>query len=50
MFNVYQIEDQEILQASFQSYNDWTADYCKEAPERLFPLVPAALRPRRRDR
>jgi predicted TIM-barrel fold metal-dependent hydrolase len=39
MFNVYQIEDQKILEASFASYNDWTADYCKEAPDRLFPLA-----------
>ena len=39
MFNVYQVEDQEILQAAFASYNDWTANYCSEAPDRLFPLA-----------
>src|SRR5690606_11595989 len=39
MFNVYQLEDLEVLQAAFASYNDWTANYCKEAPDRLFPLA-----------
>jgi uncharacterized protein len=39
MFNVYQIENQDILEAAFASYNDWTADYCKQAPSRLFPLA-----------
>ncbi len=39
IFNAYQIEDTEILKATFGAYNDWTADYCKEAPDRLFPLA-----------
>jgi len=39
LFNVYQIKDLEILKATFAAYNDWTADYCKEAPDRLFPLA-----------
>jgi predicted TIM-barrel fold metal-dependent hydrolase len=39
MFNVYQLEDQDVLQAAFASYNDWTANYCREAPDRLFPLA-----------
>jgi hypothetical protein len=39
LFNVYQVNDLEILKATFAAYNDWTADYCKEAPDRLFPLA-----------
>ena len=39
MFSVYQIENVEILKASFACYNDWTADYCKDSPGRLFPLA-----------
>ena len=39
LFNVYQIKNLEILKATFAAYNDWTADYCKEAPNRLFPLA-----------
>ena len=39
LFNVYQIKNLEILKAAFAAYNDWTADYCKEAPDRLFPLA-----------
>jgi hypothetical protein len=39
LFNVYQIKNLEILKATFAAYNDWTADYCKEAPHRLFPLA-----------
>ena len=39
IFNAYQIEDPEILKATFRAYNDWTADYCKEAPDRLFGLA-----------
>jgi len=39
LFNVYQIKNLEIIKATFAAYNDWTADYCKEAPDRLFPLA-----------
>ena len=39
LFNVYQMEDLDILKATFALYNDWTADYCKDAPDRLFPLA-----------
>jgi predicted TIM-barrel fold metal-dependent hydrolase len=39
LFNVYQIKSLEILKVTFAAYNDWTADYCKEAPKRLFPLA-----------
>ncbi len=38
LFNVYQVANREILNATFTSYNDWVADYCKEAPDRLFAL------------
>jgi len=39
LFNVYQLEDVEIIKATFACYNDWLADYAKEAPERLYPLA-----------
>jgi predicted TIM-barrel fold metal-dependent hydrolase len=39
LFNVYQIKNLEILKATFAAYNDWTAEYCQEAPDRLFPLA-----------
>jgi len=39
LFNVYQIEDLEIVKAAFATYNDWTADYCAAASGRLFPLA-----------
>ena len=38
LFNVYQIPNRDILNATFSSYNDWVTDYCKEAPDRLFAL------------
>ena len=43
IFNVYQIEDLDIVKASFSLYNDWVADYCKGAPGRLFPLASIQL-------
>ena len=43
IFNVYQIEDLDIVKATFSLYNDWVADYCKEAPDRLFPLASIQL-------
>ena len=42
-FNVYQVEDVEIIRATFSLYNDWVADYCKGAPDRLFPLASIQL-------
>jgi predicted TIM-barrel fold metal-dependent hydrolase len=39
VFEAYQIADLDILNATFAAYNDWTADYCKDAPDRLFPLA-----------
>ncbi|MHB8573781.1 MAG: amidohydrolase family protein [Dehalococcoidia bacterium] len=44
LFNVYQIEDNAIVKASFETYNDWTADYCSGAPDRLFGLGCVQLR------
>jgi len=38
LFNVYQIEDLNIVKATFSLYNDWIANYCKEQPARLFGL------------
>ena len=38
LFNVYQIEDLDIVKATFKLYNDWVGNYCKEQPARLFPL------------
>jgi len=43
IFNVYQVEDLDILKATFSLYNDWVSDYCKEAPNRLFPLASLQL-------
>lgn len=39
IFNLYQLGDKEILKAAFRAYNDWTAEYCAQAPGRLFPLA-----------
>jgi predicted TIM-barrel fold metal-dependent hydrolase len=38
LFNVYQIEDLNIVKATFKLYNNWIADYCHQQPERLFAL------------
>ena len=43
IFNVYQVEDLDIVKASFSLYNDWVADYCRQAPDRLFPLASIQL-------
>ena len=44
LFNVYQIEDNAIVDATFKTYNDWTADYCATAKDRLFWLASVQLR------
>jgi uncharacterized protein len=44
LFNVYQIENLDIVSATFSCYNDWITDYCKDAPDRLFPLACIQLR------
>ena len=38
LFNVYQVEDLDILKATFNLYNDWITDYVSPAPDRLFAL------------
>ena len=38
LFNVYQVEDLDIVKATFALYNDWITSYCREQPERLFAL------------
>lgn len=43
IFNVYQVEDLDVLKATFALYNDWAADYCKQSPDRLFPLASVQL-------
>ena len=43
IFNLYQIENLDIVKASFALYNDWVADYCRQAPDRLFPLASLQL-------
>jgi uncharacterized protein len=44
IFNVYQVEDTEVVHAAFQAYNDWLYDYMKPAPGRLFGLGAIQLR------
>ncbi|MGH2587745.1 MAG: amidohydrolase family protein [Dehalococcoidia bacterium] len=44
IFNVYQIDDNEIVKATFETYNDWVADYCSGAPDHLFSLASVQLR------
>src|SRR6476469_1940312 len=39
LFNVDQIKDLDIVNATFVSYNDWVANYCSAAPDRLFGLA-----------
>jgi uncharacterized protein len=39
MFGVYSITNPAIVAATFRNYNDWTANYCSQAPKRLFPLA-----------
>ncbi len=39
MFGIYRMENREIITATFRNYNDWLANYCGQAPHRLFPLA-----------
>jgi predicted TIM-barrel fold metal-dependent hydrolase len=43
IFNVYQIEDLNIVKATFASYNDWVTDYMSQAPDHLFGLASVQL-------
>jgi hypothetical protein len=36
LFNVYQLEDNEIVKAAFEEYNNWLADYVAQGEGRLF--------------
>lgn len=38
LFDVYQVEDTDVVVATFQAYNDWLYEYMKPAPKRLFGL------------
>jgi len=44
IFNVYQLEDTEVVHACFVAYNDWLRDYVSQAPDRLFGLGSIQLR------
>jgi predicted TIM-barrel fold metal-dependent hydrolase len=44
LFNVYQVEDTEVVHSTFQAYNDWLYDYVKPAPDRLYGLGAIQLR------
>jgi predicted TIM-barrel fold metal-dependent hydrolase len=44
IFNVYQIDDTNIVEAAFQAYNNWLADYMSAAPDRLYGLGCVQLR------
>ena len=38
LFNVYQVEDLNIVKDTFSVFNDWITDYVSPAPDRLFAL------------
>ena len=42
-FRVFGSQDTEMLVGAFRAYNDWLAEYCSEAPDRLIglALIPA---------
>jgi uncharacterized protein len=44
LFNIYQVRDTDIVSATFASYNDWVANYCSVAADRLFGLAAVQLR------
>jgi len=37
------LKDPEYKSAMFQAYNEWLAEYCSYAPDRLFGLGRAAM-------
>src|SRR5581483_4910745 len=39
LFGVYNIQDPEIVAATFYNYNDWVYNYAAQAPRRLFPTA-----------
>ena len=44
LFDVYQVEDNDVINATFQAYNDWLLNYIQPAPGRLFGLGAIQLR------
>jgi len=44
LFNVYQVEEDQVVQATFEAYNDWLYNYVQRAPTRLFGLGAIQLR------
>jgi predicted TIM-barrel fold metal-dependent hydrolase len=44
LFDVYQVEDVDVVSATFAAYNDWLFDYMKPAQGRLFGLGAIQLR------
>ena len=43
LFGVYGLTTPEIVAATFRNYNDWLANYCSQAPDRLFPIAAIPL-------
>ena len=39
LFAIYRLPDPQIISATFRNFNDWTANYASQAPNRLFPLA-----------
>ena len=44
LFDVYQVEDTNVVHTTFQAYNDWLAEYMRPAGTRLFGLGAIQLR------
>src|SRR5919202_3529474 len=44
IFDVYQVEDTSVVNATFQAYNDWLYEYVRPARDRLFGLGAIQLR------
>lgn len=38
-FVIFGLDDIEVILACFRNYNDWLADYCRHAPDRLVGLA-----------
>jgi predicted TIM-barrel fold metal-dependent hydrolase len=43
LFFVYGMRNPKVIAATFRNYNDWLANYCSQAPARLFPLCAIPL-------
>lgn len=42
-FRLFALDDPPYQEACFRAYNDWLAEYCKEAPHRLFGIAMVSL-------